>query len=230
MFVITADQVDSRNQPDRAGEMIEVLTRELGDALALPVDRTAGDEIQLLIRTAEATLTAILVLTRASQWSVGCGLGEVGTPLPPNAREASGPAFIAARAAVEIAKKRDTRFAVRGGDAARDIESLTDLLLQLRARRSAQGWELYDLLTAGATQAIAAERLGISPQAASKRARAAGIRFEANAVPALGRLLARIGDEASPEAAVSKAVAAAAVSSTAVSSTTVSAAGDRMDS
>jgi hypothetical protein len=119
----------------------------------------------------------------------------VGTPLPANAREAVGPAFVAARAAVEVAKKRETRFAVRGGDAARDAEALTDLLLQLRGKRSVQGWELYDLLAAGATQATAAESLGISPQAASKRARAAGIRFETNAVPALGRLFARISDD-----------------------------------
>jgi hypothetical protein len=195
MFVITADQVDSRNQPDRAGEMMTELTGELGEALELPVDRTAGDEIQMLIRTADATVTAILMLTRTGQWSVGCGLGAVGTPLPENAREAVGPAFIAARAAVDSAKKRDTRFAVRGSDTARDAQSLTDLLLQLRGKRSPQGWELYDLLEAGETQATAAERLGISPQAASKRARAAGIRFEANAVPALSRLFARIDDD-----------------------------------
>ncbi|CAN5594958.1 hypothetical protein BH09ACT4_BH09ACT4_02190 [soil metagenome] len=193
MFVITADQVDSRNQPDRAGEMMAELTRRLDDTLELPVDRTAGDEIQLLIRTAEATVTAVLALTRSGQWSVGCGLGEVGAPLPANVREAVGPAFVAARAAVEIAKKRETRFAVRGGDSAMDAEALTDLLLQLRGKRSSQGWELYDLLAAGATQATAAERLGISPQAASKRARAAGIRFETNAVPALCRLFGRIG-------------------------------------
>lgn len=197
MFVITADQVDSRHQPDYAGEMMAVLTTMIGDDLELPVDRTAGDEIQLLLGTADATLAAVLLLTRTEQWSVGCGLGEVSSPLPANVREATGSAFVAARSAVESAKKRDTRFALRGGADARDAESLTDLLLQLRARRSAQGWELYDLLAAGATQATAAERLGISPQAASKRARAAGIRFETNAVPALGRLIARLGGEAS---------------------------------
>jgi hypothetical protein len=221
MFVITADQVDSRNQPDRAGEMMAELTKKLHDALVLPVDRTAGDEIQMLLSTAEATVTGILILTRSGQWSVGCGFGEVGTPLPRNAREASGPAFIAARSAVETAKKRETRFAVRGGDAAPDAESLTDLLLQLRGKRSAQGWELYDLLADGATQATAAERLGISPQAASKRARAAGIRFEAKAVPALQRLFARIEGDAVPEGAVPE---------DAVPDAAVSAAGDRMGS
>ena len=158
MFVITADQVDSRNRPDIAEATIRELTVALRDGLLLPVDRTAGDEIQMLVRDAHHALAAILSLSRDGQWSVGCGVGGVSTPLPANAREAGGPAFVAARAAVNDAKKRDTRFALRGSRdvavGAGDAEALVDLLLHLRGRRSPEGWEIYDLMSAREPKAV----------------------------------------------------------------------------
>ncbi len=194
MFAITADQVDSRRRPDIAAETMRSLEILLGDGLVLPVDRTAGDEIQLLVAASETALTAILTLTRHGQWSVGCGIGSVNLPLPANAREAGGDAFVAAREAVNEAKKRDTRFALRSMavmDAA-DAEAFVDLLLQLRARRSAEGWEMHDLLLAGNSQAEAAKQLGITPQAASKRARTAALRVEFAARSPLERRLAAV--------------------------------------
>ena len=194
MFAITADQVDSRRRPDIAAETMRSLEVMLGAGLVLPVDRTAGDEIQMLVAAPDTALTAILALTRHGQWSVGCGIGSVNLPLPANAREAGGNAFVAARAAVNEAKKRDTRFALRTTaktDAA-DAEAFVDLLLQLRARRSVEGWEMHDLLLAGNSQAEAAKLLGITPQAASKRARAAALRVEFAARSPLERRLAAV--------------------------------------
>ena len=194
MFAITADQVDSRRRPDIAAETMRSLEILLGDGLVLPVDRTAGDEIQLLVAASETALTAILALMRHGQWSVGCGIGSVKLPLPANAREAGGDAFVAAREAVNEAKKRDTRFALRSTAAmdAADAEAFVDLLLQLRARRSAEGWEMHDLLLAGNSQAEAAKQLGITPQAASKRARTAALRVEFAARSPLERRLAAV--------------------------------------
>ena len=194
MFAITADQVDSRRRPDIAAETMRSLEVMLGEGLVLPVDRTAGDEIQMLVAAPDTALTAILALTRHGQWSVGCGIGSVNLPLPANAREAGGDAFVAARAAVNEAKKRDTRFALRSTAAtdAADAEAFVDLLLQLRARRSAEGWEMCDLLLAGNSQAEAAKLLGITPQAASKRARAAALRVEFAARSPLERRLAAV--------------------------------------
>ena len=194
MFAITADQVDSRRQPDIAAETMHSLEVMLGEGLVLPVDRTAGDEIQLLVAKSDIALTAILALTRHGEWSVGCGIGNVNLPLPTNAREAGGDVFVAARKAVNDAKKRDTRFALRSTavtDAA-DAEAFVDLLLQLRARRSAEGWEMCDLLIAGNSQAEAAQLLGITPQAASKRARAAALRIEFAARSPLERRLSAV--------------------------------------
>lgn len=194
MFVITADQVDSRHRADIVDAVIARITERWGAVLPLPVDRTAGDEIQLMVRSGDDALAIVLELTRRGEWSVGSGFGTIATPLPANTREANGAAFVAARAAVDSAKRRDTRFALRGPDGdetlAADLEAIVDLVLAIRARRSEQGWQLYDLMSPGRTQAQAAHELGITPQAASKRARAATIRMELAAVPAIGRMLA----------------------------------------
>jgi hypothetical protein len=194
MFVITADQVDSRHQPDVVEDTRRTIQDRFGSALALEVDRNAGDEIQALTEDAAAALGIALMLERTREWSVGIGCGTVREPLPSTARAATGPAFFAARDAVDAAKKRVTRVAVRSGlDAeagrASDVEAMVDLLITVRSRRSAAGWELYDLMEQGLTQRDAAARLGISEPAVSSRARAAGIHPEAAAVPAISRLM-----------------------------------------
>ena len=194
MFVITADQVDSRHLADLAGPTIRVLNERYRDRLALPVDRNAGDEIQALVADAATALAIIADLTRTGEWSVGCGVGRVRTPLPANTREASGPGFIAARTAVDRSKSAPLRFALasESPEEAPGAEALIELLLLIRSRRTPEGWELFDLVASGMTQAAAAKTLDISPQAASQRARAAGIRTEIAAIPALTAVLARV--------------------------------------
>ena len=199
MFAITADQIDSRSGPDLASDGLELLTRVGGVHLALPADRTAGDEVQALTADARTALDLVLALLRTERWSVGLGIGDVRTPLPAATRAATGGALIAAREAVEAAKRRHSRIAVAGGGIRPDavtVQSMLDLLLQLRERRSPEGWELYDLVESGLTQAEAAERLGITPQAASKRAIAAGVRIDTAAREGIAQLLA-LADEAS---------------------------------
>lgn len=194
MFAITADQIDSRNRPDHAEAALELLARLGGDRLALPADRTAGDEVQALTRDARTALDIVLALARTEQWSIGVGIGGVRAPLPSATRAATGDALVAAREAVQAAKRRPTRVALAAGrstrPAAESLQAVLDLLLQLRDRRSPEGWELYDLVETGLTQAEAAERLGITPQAASKRAIAAGIRLDAAARDGIVELLA----------------------------------------
>ncbi|HRN29989.1 MAG TPA: DNA-binding protein, partial [Terrimesophilobacter sp.] len=190
LFVITADQVDSRDSDDLVAETLDALAR--GHTLPLPAERTVGDELQLLTASATEAFSIILDLTRSGRWSVGCGVGGVRTPLPASIREASGPAFIAARDAVDRAKKAPTRFALsheRAKHLTADAEALIDLLLALRSRRTDEGWQVHDLLETGRTQAEAATALGISPQAVSDRARTADLRIEAAARDPLVRLL-----------------------------------------
>ena len=193
MIVITADQRNSRGTPDASAHALADLTDRWGNLLALPIERSAGDEIQLATASAEAALGIILQLTRTNRWSVGVGTGEVA--LGANTRESTGPAFIAARRAVDRAKKRPTHFAVESEPDARltqHVESLVDLLLLLRQRRTAPGWQLHDVLADGATQLDAARTLGITPQSVSERALTAGLRVEESATVALASLLATL--------------------------------------
>ncbi|MDF1479012.1 DNA-binding protein [Leifsonia sp. H3M29-4] len=197
MFVVTADQINSRHSVDAVAEVIEGLSAELGEGLTLPPDRSAGDEVQLLTADASTALRALLLLTRTRRFSVGLGVGAVRRPLGNSIRESTGEAFIAARTAVGRAKGKPSRFAVEGAESAADVEALVDLLLLLRNRRTEEGWQLYDLRVAGLTQAEAAKRLAISPQAASDRARAADLKAEFAATAPLARLVARLGEETS---------------------------------
>ena len=52
MFIITADQIDSSHLDDIVAETTDRLNRTYKKQLALPVDRNAGDEIQVLVADA----------------------------------------------------------------------------------------------------------------------------------------------------------------------------------
>jgi hypothetical protein len=195
MFVLTVDQIDSRSTPDAVASTLLDLEQLAGTAFVLAPERTAGDEFQLLLGDGEAVLRVILWLTRTGGWSVGCGIGEVSVPLPRSIREATGDAFVAARTAVDRAKRKPTRVALESAidaGAASRVEALLDLLLIVRARRTPEGWELFDLVETGLSQTAAASRLGISPQAASKRAQAAEIRAELAVTGVLATLVGEL--------------------------------------
>ena len=198
MFIVTADQRDSRNNQDLVPSGLEAVARIGGSRLDAAPDRTAGDELQLATSDPQAALAIVLHLTRLGTWSVGVGVGPVDTPLPSSVRAGRGSAFVHARDAVERAKRATTRLAITGDDAM-DAESLVRLLVELRDRRSVEGWEVYDLLADGLSQRDAAERLSISEGAVSLRAKAAGLRAEEAAVPAIERVLER-ADRAEPAA------------------------------
>jgi hypothetical protein len=193
MYVLTADQVDSRHGDDLVETALRMITERIGDRLVRPPERTAGDELQAAIDDPAAALDAVLALARDGRWSVGLGIGDVRRPLPDSTRAMGGPAFLLAREAVTAAKRRPTRFAaavdVEHRVGAAVLEPVVDLLLLLRRRRTPEGWELYDLLETGLSQAEAAERLDITPQAASGRALAAGLRVDVEARAALVELL-----------------------------------------
>lgn len=202
MFVLTVDQIASRSTPDRAEAAIDELNRRYADRLLLPADRTAGDEFQLATDDAALALSIALDLIRDGGWSVGVGQGGARRPLPPTTRAATGAAFYAARDAVTRAKKAPLRFALEAAEHRRgaDLEALVVLLLHLRERRTAGGWEVADLLAAGATQTEVAERLGLTESSISRRVAVAGLRAETAATAALVRLLAELdrGPEAHP--------------------------------
>ncbi len=196
MFVLTVDQVDSRHSRDRVAAVVADDGRARWHDALLGPDRTAGDEFQLVVGDASSAVAIALDLIREGGWSVGVGVGPVALPLPATTREAVGDAFVAARAAVEAAKRSSERLVVvAAGDRAGRAEGVTGLLgllVEQRARRSPEGWAVADLVAEGLPQARIAERLGVTPQAISLRARAAGVRLELAAVPAVVEALARL--------------------------------------
>ena len=87
---------------------------------------------------------ATLALMREGMWHVGVGIGRVEEPTPEDLREARGPAFLAARQAVDEAKDRSDHLRVVAAppaqDEAQEAEVLLSLVLSLRTRRSPAGW------------------------------------------------------------------------------------------
>lgn len=183
MYVVTADQRNSRSGPDLVPAALTDLAAVTHGLPMRPFERTVGDEIQALFDQPSAALVSCLHLLRTGQWHVGLGIGAVETPLPESTRSARGPAFIAARRAVEAARTGVHRVAVRAGDYASSqspaavhadlAETALLLVARIEGARSAKGWEVSDLLDTGMTQEAAARLLGISQAAVSQRVRAA---------------------------------------------------------
>jgi Trp repressor protein len=211
MFVITADQIDSRNDRDRAGELITDLTTAFGESFLLPPDQTSGDEIQVLLTDAAACVDVILAIHRTGHWTIGLGVGEVRRPLARSTRQSAGDAFISARDAVTRAKRSDARFALTSPASENaaserfasvlssgEVEAIFAMLLLVRQRRTKEGWQAVDLLQTGRTQAEVAAELDISTAAVSQRIKAALWRTEESVRPALARLLENL-DRATSE-------------------------------
>lgn len=199
MFVLTVDQQGSTHRGDRVAEL---LTHLEAAGLTAPApgfrrgfERTVGDEVQAVLDDAERTVDVALALIRRGGWSVGIGVGPVHEPLPRSSREASGPAFVHARAAVERAKAKGSAvpLAVAGEhpERASEAEALLRLLGAVVERRTTAGWAAVDRLAAGArTQKDVAKALDISEQAVSQRLRTALWAEESATRPLAARLLA----------------------------------------
>ncbi|WP_375433232.1 SatD family protein [uncultured Friedmanniella sp.] len=201
MFVLTVDQVASRRRPD----LVDQALTSLADvAAAVPFTRTLGDEFQGAVQEESSVLAAILILMRSRQWHLGLGIGPVERPLPTDSRSARGPAFVAARSAVEQAKREPSHLAVVSAaptaTEAEDAAVVLRLLLAAHERRSAQGWEAVDAMRAATSQAEVATALGISRQAVGQRLRAAAWALEEQTLPVLTRLLGRADDAATTPA------------------------------
>ncbi len=204
VFVVTADQKRSRSGPDRVpailaelAELVAAAGQPRGSgrrkARALAFERTAGDEVQGLVKEPSLVVDVLVVLLREGWW-VGIGIGDVEHPLPESARAGRGPAYVAARQAVEAAKSSPAGVCIAGGEVADQAEAAAWLLASLLARRTPQGWQVVDLVARGAKGVEVASKLAISPQAVSSRLRVAGWAEEQRGRRLLTWLLARAQD------------------------------------
>ena len=197
-FVLTVDQIESREQ----GDLVDVVLQRLSSvATILPFTRTVGDEFQGLLEDPVSVVDAIVILMRTERWHIGLGIGPVERPLPDDSRRARGPAFVCARAAVDAAKSEPSHLCVvaarEDGHEAYDVEAVWRLTAAVHQRRSEPGWEAVDLVRSGRTQSEVADRLGISRQAVGQRLRAAQWSVEEAIHPTLVRLLTRADRAAS---------------------------------
>lgn len=191
MYVVTADQDDSRRRADGVPPLLERLAGHSGDVV-LPFERTVGDEVQALVAEPTALVDVIATLTRLGGWAVGVGIGPVERPLPDSARAGRGTAYVHARAAVERAKSAPSGVAVEGvqAQAATRAQTGLRLLAALLARRTPTGWQAVDLMESSQRQLDVARTLGISAQAVSRRLRVAGFAEEHDARDLAAWLLA----------------------------------------
>jgi hypothetical protein len=190
-YVLTVDQRASRRGPDRVADALRLLDGAV--PVILGFERTAGDEFQGVLGDPGDVVDVVLRLVRMGGWSIGVGAGAVQTPLPDSTRAASGQAFLAARRAVDAAKQRPFRLAVRGAappDAA-DAQAVLSALAGLVDRRSEQAWAAIALVEEGRTQSDAAAALGISRQAVGQRLAAGMWELERELRPTAARLLTR---------------------------------------
>jgi hypothetical protein len=172
--ILTVDQRGSTKlaATDRVPDTLAGLA-DLG--LLRRFERTAGDEFQGVVDDPAVVTVAVERLLREDAWNIGIGIGAVQEPLPESTRAGRGPAYLHAREAVTAAKSAPWRLRVVGDRDIDPLETTLWLWAHLLARRTARGWEVADLVDAGATYDEAARRLGVTPSAVSQRAQAAGI-------------------------------------------------------
>ena len=101
MYVMTIDQRGSTGDIDRVPGLLKELSAL---SSAGRFERSVGDEVQGVVERADEVVEIALHALRSGRWYVGIGVGEVDLPLPASPREGSGPAFVAARTAVDRAK------------------------------------------------------------------------------------------------------------------------------
>lgn len=186
---IIADIVDSRSisgvQRRALQQRIELvlteINREFAPAIAAKFLITVGDEFQGLLRSA-AVIPQLMRRLDTSLPDItlrsGVGYGTIDTELRASAVGMDGPVWHAARAAIEEAKRGDRLGGVfQGFGPGEDLvhNGFARVLHLLRARLTDKQRQLMDALLAGQSQKQLSRSTGVSKQAVSKQARAAGV-------------------------------------------------------
>jgi len=195
VIVLTVDQRGSRTGADLVGPGLVLLRSVVPDPLRA-FERTAGDELQGVPGSAALAVAALQALVADGHWSVGLGVGPVELPLPSSTRAGRGPAYNAAREAVEAAKERHHHVSLVAeglpDDATRtvaDADAVLSLALTVALRWSEEAREAIALVRGGASQTEAARTLGVTRQAVGQRLGAALFRQHAEAMGVVVRLL-----------------------------------------
>jgi hypothetical protein len=217
MYVLTIDQRGSTGDRDRVPGLLAELQGITGSGR---FERSVGDEVQGVVEQPVEVVEIALHALRSGRWYVGIGVGAVDLPLPASPREGSGPAFVAARLAVEKAKSaaahvplsvvsgglgRDAMPAEvwSGAKACANAEAVLRLIGRVVQDRTEAQWKVVDALRTlqqqdGAarhgSQKLAARKLGITEQSVSRAVLRSGWQEEWAARPAAEMLLSMAHD------------------------------------
>lgn len=177
-FALTGDIVASRELGERAAVQrtlraaLEDLNRELADALAIPLQLIAGDEVQGLLRDPAAAADVVIGIADALHpvaimW--GLGRGPLATDLADDVSLVDGPCLHRAREALEAAVAEEGWLAAAGFEAphGRVLSALFRMMWSVRS-----GWTETQIKYAREvrrrTQTEVAGLFGVSKQAVSK--------------------------------------------------------------
>lgn len=150
------------------------------NALAAKFLITIGDEFQGLLRDPSVLpelIRSVEINLPDIEIRLGVGCGEVFTDLNEYAIAMDGPAWHSARTAIEDSKTNRRLggvFVGFGHDVDVTLNGFARVLHYVRSRLTAKQRNLLEALLASGTQTEIAARAGITKQAVSKQARAAG--------------------------------------------------------
>jgi hypothetical protein len=193
-IVVFGDVVGSRRYAGGAADWLARLCADFdqryGDDRLAPFDFTQGDELQGLLVPGADPFEAVLVasLTEGAprmRWVAVAGMVEAGEG---PATRRTGPAFLTARASIELARQRRDGLLATTGDEHADglLEDTAPVLADLLDRLTPRQQTVTRLiLVDGHTQAEVAELLDVARATISVSAQRAGVR-------SVGRLLGAV--------------------------------------
>jgi predicted DNA-binding protein (UPF0251 family) len=185
-LVVFGDVIDSRLDGPASARWLRRLADELDDAYGeqclAPFGFTQGDELQGVLQPSADPFAAVLRVSLRDEpapevrWAIAAG------PIEPGegpATQWTGPAFLAARQLIDLARRRRDRLVARSADPASDVllDDVAPVLgLLLAELTDSQRRVARLLLLEGLRQADAAERLGIARPTVSVAAERAHVR------------------------------------------------------
>ena len=187
LIALIGDMVQSRalSANDRAkaqrefAGLVKLLNQRFRKSTASKFVVTIGDEFQGLLHTAEVIPELIWTVEAdyaARQIRMGVGAGVLHTPIQASALNIDGPVLHEARAAITFARDKRMLGGVFKGFGEQDavLTGYAQVLRFMRSNWTDRQREVVGLLREGLTQVEIAERLGVSKQAVSDHAVAAG--------------------------------------------------------
>lgn len=159
--------------------LIASLNRRFRGSIASQFVITLGDEFQGLLSKPEAIPDIVWIIEteyRQRDMRLGFGFGTLHTPLRQIALNIDGPALHRARDAVTIARTKGLLGGVFDGFGTHDdvLTGFAQILRHVRYRMTPRQRTVLNLLRDGHTQTQVARKLGVSKQAVSASAIAAG--------------------------------------------------------